>query len=164
MIKLAWTLPRGEFKPTLFTMKKLLFTSLLFLGLIHVSTAQVSVGVNLQNTRNFITIGTNPDKEFFFDGRLGLGREIGLELVGAYNFVQKSNANAYVGLGLGLFDHYHPRRDRYYDETYFAIPFGALIKPFDNKNFGILIEAAPIFYDDYGSYLRGGIGFKYTFR
>lgn len=90
-------------------MKKLFFTSLFFLGLIHLTFAQVSVGVNLQNTRNFITVGTNPDKEFFFDGRLGLGREIGLELVGAFNFVQKSNANAYVGLGLGLFDHYHPQ-------------------------------------------------------
>lgn len=47
--------------------------SFFFLVLSQVTTAQVSVGVNLQNTRNFITVGTNPDKEFFFDGRLGLG-------------------------------------------------------------------------------------------
>lgn len=145
-------------------MKKLFFFSILMMGLVSMARAQVSAGINFQNTRTFITVGTNPDKEFFGEGRLGLGREVGLELVGAYNFVQKSDVNVYVGLGLGLFDHYHPRRDRYYNDTYFAIPFGVLIKPFDNKNLGLLIEAAPVFYNDYGSYLRGGIGFKYTFR
>lgn len=145
-------------------MKKLLVSLFLLAGTTSISKAQVSVGMNFQNTRNFITVGTDPDKDFFFDGRLGLGEELGLELVGGYNFVQKSEVNAYFGLGLGLFDHYHPRRDRYYDDTYFAIPFGVLIKPFSSKKFGFLIEAAPIFYNDYGSYLRGGIGFKYTFR
>mgnify|MGYP006174757959 FL=1 len=145
-------------------MKKLFFFSILMMGIISFAQAQVSAGINFQNTRTFITVGTNPDKEFFGEARLGLGRAVGLELMGAYNFVQKTDVNAYVGVGLGLFDHYHPRRDRYYNDTYFAIPFGVLIKPFDNKNIGLLIEAAPVFYDDYGSYLRGGIGFKYTFR
>ncbi|WP_111393635.1 outer membrane insertion C- signal [Algoriphagus aquaeductus] len=145
-------------------MKKLIFFSILMMGLVSMANAQVSAGINFQNTRTFITVGTNPDKEFFGEARLGLGRAVGLELVGAYNFVQKSDVNAYVGVGLGLFDHYHPRRDRYYDDNYLVIPFGVLIKPFDNKNFGFLIEAAPVFYNDYGSYLRGGIGFKYTFR
>lgn len=145
-------------------MKKLFFFSIFFLGIISISHAQVSVGVNFQNTRTFITVGTDPDKEFFGEGRLGLGQEIGLELVGAYNFVQKSDVNAYVGLGLGLFNHYYSKKDRYYNGTYLAIPFGVLIKPLDNKNFGFLIEAAPIIYGDNGSYLRGGIGFKYTIR
>jgi hypothetical protein len=144
-------------------MKKLLFLSILLMGLIQVANAQVSAGINFQSSRTFITIGTDPDKEFFGEGRLGLGRNVGLELVGAYNFVRKS-VNAYFALGLGLFDHYHPRRDRDYNEVYLAIPFGVLIKPLDNKNFGIVIEAAPVFYGEYGSYLRGGIGIKYTFR
>ncbi|TNF42435.1 MAG: outer membrane insertion C- signal [Cytophagales bacterium] len=145
-------------------MKKLLLLSLFLLGFASLSFSQVSVGLNLQNSRNFVTVGTDPDKTFFFDGRLGLGRELGLELVGAYNFVQKSEVNAYFGLGLGLFDHYHPRKDRYYDDTYFAIPVGALIKPFKNKDFGFLIEISPVFYNEYGNYLRGGIGVKYTIR
>jgi hypothetical protein len=95
---------------------------------------------------------------------LGLGRKIRLELVGAYNFVKKSDVNAYLGLGLGLFNHYYSKKERYYNGTYLAIPFGVLIKPLDNKNFGFLIEAALIFYGENGNYLRGGIGFKYTFR
>lgn len=145
-------------------MKKVFLIALFLIGGITVSQAQVSAGINFQSSRTFITIGTDPDKEFFGEGRLGLGRNVGLEMVGAYNFIQKSDVNAYVGLGLGLFDHYHPRRDRDYNEVYLAIPFGVLIKPLDNKNFGFLIEAAPVFYSEYGSYLRGGIGFKYTFR
>lgn len=145
-------------------MKKFFFFSVFFLGIVSISQAQVSVGINFQSSRNFITVGTDTDREFFGEGRLGLGRNVGLELVGAYNFVQKADVNGYVGLGLGLFDHYHPRRDRDYNEVYLAIPVGVLIKPFDNKNFGFLIEAAPVFYDEYGSYLRGGIGVKYTFR
>jgi hypothetical protein len=152
------------FNQRLFTMKKLYFFSIFFLGIVAISHAQVSAGINFQNTRTFITVGTDPDKEFFGEVRLGLGRAIGLELVGAYNFVKKSDVNAYVGVGLGLFDHYYNRRDRYYNGTYLVIPVGVLIKPLDNKNFGFLIEAAPVFYDKYGSYLRGGIGVKYTFR
>ena len=144
-------------------MKKI-FLSLFLLGMIQVAQAQVSAGINFQSSRTFITVGTNPDKEFFGEARLGLGRNVGLELVGAYNFVQKSDFNGYVGLGLGLFDHYHPRKDRDYNEVYLAIPVGVLIKPLDNKNFGFLIEAAPVFYGEYGSYLRGGVGVKYTFR
>lgn len=146
-------------------MKKVYFIALfLIAGITTVSKAQVSAGINFQNTRTFITVGTDPDKEFFGEARLGLGREIGLELVGAYNFIKKSDVNAYVGLGLGLFNHYYSKREQYYNGTYFAIPVGVLIKPLDNKNFGFLIEVAPVFYSDYGSYLRGGIGFKYTFR
>lgn len=135
-----------------------------FFGLVSISKAQVSAGINFQNTRTFITVGTNPDKEFFGEARLGLGQEVGLELVGAYNFVQKSEINAYFGIGLGLFDYYNRRKDRYYNDSYLVVPIGVLIKPLDNKNFGFLIEAAPVIYGNEGSYLRGGIGFKYTFR
>ncbi|TDQ17272.1 hypothetical protein DFQ04_1924 [Algoriphagus boseongensis] len=135
-----------------------------FFGLVSISKAQVSAGINFQNTRTFITVGTNPDKEFFGEARLGLGQEVGLELVGAYNFVQKSEVNAYFGIGLGLFDYYNRRKDRYYNDSYLVVPIGVLIKPLDNKNFGFLMEAAPVIYGNEGSYLRGGIGFKYTFR
>lgn len=56
-------------------MKKLFFFSIFFLGIISISQAQVSAGINFQNTRTFITIGTDPDKEFFGEARLGLGRQ-----------------------------------------------------------------------------------------
>lgn len=145
-------------------MKKVFLIALFLIGGITVSQAQVSAGINFQSSRTFITIGTDPDKEFFGEGRLGLGDNLGLELMGGYNFIRKSEVNAYVGAGLGLFGDYHRKHDYDHDEVYLAIPFGVLIKPFNTKNFGFLIEAAPVFYSEYGSYLRGGIGFKYTFR
>jgi hypothetical protein len=84
--------------------------------------------------------------------------------MGGYNFIRKSEVNAYVGLGLGLLgDDRHKGRDDHND-IYVAIPFGVLIKPLSTKNFGFLIEAAPVFGDHSDSYLRGGIGVKYTFR
>ncbi|WP_144607528.1 outer membrane insertion C- signal [Algoriphagus algorifonticola] len=145
-------------------MKKITVLCLFVFGMISLAKAQVSVGINIQNSRNFITVGTDTDKELFGEARLGLGRRTGLELMGGYNFVRKSDVNVYVGAALGLFDHYHPRRDRYYDDTYLAIPFGVFLKPFNDKKFGFVIEAAPVFYGEYGSYLRGGVGFKYTIR
>lgn len=146
-------------------MKKILILSFFLMGIVSLAEAQVSAGINFQNTRTFITVGTDPDKEFFGEARLGLGSNIGLELMGGYNFVRKSEVNAYVGAALGLFGDYH-RNDKYdhHDDVYFAIPFGVLIKPFNSKNFGFLIEAAPVFASHHDSYLRGGIGFKYTFR
>lgn len=145
-------------------MKKVYLIALFLFAGITVSQAQVSAGINFQNTRTFITIGTDPDKEFFGEGRLGLGSNIGLELMGGYNFIRKSEVNAYVGVALGLFGDYHRNNKNDHDDVYFAIPFGVLIKPFSTKNFGFLIEAAPVFASQRDSYLRGGIGFKYTFR
>ena len=146
-------------------MKKIFLIAFFLIGGITVSQAQVSAGINFQNTRTFITVGTDPDKELFGEGRLGLGNNIGLELMGGYNFVRKSEVNAYVGAALGLFGDYNRNKNYdHNDDVYFAIPFGVLIKPFSTKNFGFLIEAAPVFASDRDSYLRGGIGFKYTFR
>lgn len=146
-------------------MKKIYLIALFLFAGISVAQAQVSAGINFQSSRTFITVGTDPDKEFFGEARLGLGSNIGLELMGGYNFVRKSEVNAYVGAALGLFGDHH-RNDKHHDhdDVYFAIPFGVLIKPFSTKNFGFLIEAAPIFASHHNSYLRGGIGFKYTFR
>lgn len=145
-------------------MRKLLFLFFFCLGIVSLAEAQVSAGINFQNTRTFITVGSDTDKEFFGEGRLGLGDDLGLELMGGYNFVRKSEVNAYFGLSLGLFGDDSRKNDHDHDDVYLAIPFGVLIKPFNTKNFGFLIEAAPVFADDHDGYLRGGIGFKYTFR
>jgi hypothetical protein len=145
-------------------MKKVFLFAFALFAFISISQAQVSVGINFQSSETFITVGTDTDKELFGEARLGLRRDIGLELMGGYNFIRKSEVNAYVGLGLGLLgDDRHKGRDDHND-IYVAIPFGVLIKPLSTKNFGFLIEAAPVFGDHSDSYLRGGIGVKYTFR
>lgn len=145
-------------------MKKILFLAFFLMGIVSLAEAQVSVGINFQNTETFITVGSDPDKEFFGEGRLGIGHDIGLELMGGYNFVRKSEVNAYVGLGLGLLgdDHHHHHED--HNDIYLAIPIGVLIKPFNTKNLGFLVEAAPVFSEHDHNYFRGGIGVKYTFR
>ena len=147
-------------------MKKLLFLSFFLMGIISISQAQVSVGINFQTSDTFITVGTDTDKEFFGEARLGLAHDIGLELMGGYNFLRKTDVNAYVGAGLGILGthHNHGKNEHDHNDLHLAIPVGVLIKPFSNKQFGFLIEAAPVFANDHGSYLRGGIGAKYTFR
>jgi len=145
-------------------MKKLFLLALALFAFISISQAQVSVGINFQTSDTFIAVGTDTDKQFFGEARLGIGHDIGLELMGGYNFVRKSEVNAYVGAGLGLLgDHNHKHHDDHND-IYVAIPVGVLIKPFDTKNLGFLIEAAPVIANHSDSYLRGGIGVKYTFR
>lgn len=147
-------------------MKKLLFLSFFLMGIISLANAQVSVGINFQSSDTFITVGTDPDKEFFGEARLGIGHDLGLELMGGYNFVRKSEVNAYVGAGLGLLgDHHHNHHHDEHDDIYIAIPIGVLIKPFSNtKNLGFIVEAAPVFSGHDHNYFRGGVGVKYTFR
>jgi hypothetical protein len=147
-------------------MKKLLFLSIILCGFLSTAKAQVSVGMNFQTSDIFLTVGTNPDNEFFGEARLGIDHELGLELMGAYNFVRKSEVNAYVGAGLGLFgDHHHKHHHEDHDDLYFAVPIGIFIKPFTStKNLGLLVEAAPVFSGHDHNYFRGGVGIKYTFR
>ena len=146
------------------TMKKVFLLAFALFAFISISQAQVAVGINFQSSDTFITVGTDPNNEFFGEARLGIGHDIGLELMGAYNFVRKSEVNAYVGAGLGLLgDHHHKHHDDHND-IYVAIPIGVLITPFNTKNLGFLVEAAPVFANHNDSYLRGGVGVKYTFR
>jgi hypothetical protein len=150
-------------------MKKVLFLSFVLFSFISVAKAQVSVGMNFQTSDIFLTVGTSPDKEFFGEARLGINHDLGLELMGAYNFVRKSEVNAYVGAGLGLFgdDHHNHKHKHHHDDDddiYFAIPVGILIKPFDTKNLGLVVEMAPVFSGHDHNYFRGGVGIKYTFR
>jgi hypothetical protein len=144
-------------------MKKLLFVFVFIFGILGYANAQVSAGINLQSSETFVTIGTNPDNQLFGEARIGTGGDVGLELMGGYNIVQKQDVNFYLGLGLGLDDDRNNGRDED-DDFYLAIPFGLLVKPFAKDNFGIVLEAAPIFASDSGDYFRAGFGFKYTFR
>ena len=147
-------------------MKKLLFLSFILFGFISIAQAQVSVGLNFQSSDTFITVGTDANKEFFGEARLGIGHDLGLELMGGYNFLRKSEVNAYVGAGLGLLgDHHYHHKHEGHDDIYLAIPVGILVKPFSNtRNLGFIVEAAPVFSGHDHNYLRGGVGVKYTFK
>lgn len=143
-------------------MKKVFLIALFLIGGITVSQAQISAGVNMLSSDTYVTIGTNPNAPFFGEGRISTGGEIGIELMGAYNFLQSENVNFYAGLGLGIDDE---RNDKDDNEFYIGVPFGLLVKPFSaTRNFGIVLEAAPIFPEDRGSYFRAGFGFKYSFN
>ncbi|MCE7057765.1 outer membrane insertion C- signal [Algoriphagus sp. AGSA1] len=143
-------------------MKKLLLLSLTLFAFISLAKAQISAGVNLQSSETFVTIGTDPSKQIFGEGRIGTGGDIGVELMGAYNIVRKDDVNFYLGLGLGLDDDRH--RHDHGDDIYITIPFGLLVTPFNSKNLGLVLEAAPVLATDHGDYFRAGFGFKYTFR
>jgi len=144
-------------------MKRLVLLFALSFGILGYATAQISAGINLQSSETFVTIGTNPDKQLFGEGRISIGRDIGIELMGGYNVIQKQDVNFYFGLGLGM-DGDRNNRNNDNDDFYLAIPFGLLVKPFAKDNFGIVLEAAPVFADDRGDYFRAGFGFNYTFR
>lgn len=136
---------------------------MLLIASISISKAQVSAGVTMLSSETFVTIGTDPDAKIFGEGRLGTGSDIGLELMGAVNLIQKSDANFYLGLGLGIDDDRHHKHDNE-DDLYVSIPIGLLVKPFNSKNLGLVLEAAPVLANHHGDYFRGGFGFKYTFR
>ncbi len=144
-------------------MKKLILLSLTLFTFISLTEAQINAGVNLQSSETFVTVGTDPNKQIFGEGRIGTGGDIGVELMGAYNIVQKDDVNFYLGLGLGLDDDRNRNNDND-DDIYIAIPFGLLVTPFNSKNLGLVLEAAPILADNNGDYFRAGFGFKYTFR
>ncbi len=99
--------------------------------------------MNILSSDTFVTIGTNPNAPFFGEGRIGTGGDIGIELIGAYNFLQSENVNFYAILGLGIDDERNDNNENYF---YIGVPFGLLVKPFSaTRNFGIFLEAAPNF-------------------
>lgn len=144
-------------------MKKLILLSLTLFTFISLAGAQISAGVNLQSSETFVTVGTDPNKQLFGEGRIGTGGDIGIELMGAYNIIQRDDVNFYAGLGLGLDDDRNHNHDDD-DDIYIAIPIGLWVTPFNSKNLGLVLEAAPILATDHGDYFRAGFGFKYTFR
>lgn len=144
-------------------MKKVALLAFVLFSFISIGKAQISAGVNMLSSETFVTIGTDPSKQIFGEGRIGTGGDVGIELMGAYNIIRKDDVNFYAGLGLGLDDDRNDR-DNDDDDIYIAIPFGLHITPFTSKNLGLILEAAPILADDHGDYFRAGFGFKYTFR
>lgn len=76
--------------------------------------------------------------------------------------IQKQDVNFYFGPDLGLDDDRDNGNDNN-DDFYLAIPFGLLVKPFAKDNYGIVLEAAPIFADSRGDYFHGWVWFQIHF-
>lgn len=132
--------------------KSLLVFLTLILLVTFESHAQVSAGVYRLSSATFAAIGTDPDQKIFGEARISTGWRVDLEGTFGYNFVQTSDVNFYSGFHIG------GRRG-----LYAGIPLGLLVKPFSNKDFGLMMEASPIFTSG-PEYFRAGLGLKYTFR
>jgi hypothetical protein len=129
---------------------------LLFFATVSQVHAQISAGVYRLSSETFAAIGTDPDNKMFGEARVSTGNNIGIEGTFGYNFIQKEEVNFYSGFHLGTGGNS--------DSLYLGVPLGLLLKPFNSKNFGFLLEASPIFRTERSNYFRAGIGLKYTFR
>ncbi|WP_373495524.1 outer membrane insertion C- signal [Aquiflexum sp.] len=130
---------------------------LFFFAAVSQANAQISAGVYLLSSSTFAAIGTDPDNKMFGEARVSTGSDVGIEGTFGYNFIQKEEVNFYSGFHLGT--------EGNNDGFYLGVPLGLLLKPFNSKNFGFLLEASPIFRTERSSnYFRAGIGLKYTFR
>jgi hypothetical protein len=130
---------------------------LLFFAAVSHANAQISAGVYRLSSSTFASIGTDPDNKMFGEARVSTGNNVGVEGTFGYNFIQKEEVNFYSGFHLGT--------EGNNDGLYLGVPLGLLLKPFNSKNFGFLLEASPIFRTERSSnYFRAGIGLKYTFR
>ncbi len=147
-------------------MKKIIYFSALFFFVFEFQThAQISAGIYRLSSETFAAIGTDSDNKIFGEARVSTGSNVGIEGTFGYNFIQRDEVNFYSGIHLG-------NRGNS-DGIYLGVPLGVLIKPFsETRNFGILLEASPIFMSERGrqpgergrNYFRAGLGLKYTFR
>lgn len=121
------------------------------------SQAQVHVGIYHSGITGQIGVGTNNEKKIFGELRLfapdRLELDLGVEVIGNYNFSTSEVLNIHGGLMLG-----------YYNVAAIGIPVGITIKPFPElRNLGILLEATPnVLGGDL--YLRSNLGVRYRFN
>lgn len=132
-----------------------LIAGLLFCS-IQFSNAQVSAGLYTNGILSQVAIGSNPEKQFFAEGRLLAGdilnKAYGVEAIGQYNFKRSDWHNISGGLMLG----YHE-----IDDFRVGVPVLLTLKPIQNhKQFAFILEATPLFNGDIA--LRGNFGLKYT--
>lgn len=137
--------------------KMMVFALVLFIFFPLISQAQVHVGIYHSGITGQIGVGTNNEKKFFGELRLfapdRLELDLGLEVMGSYNFSTSEVLNIHGGLMLG-----------YYGAAAIGLPFGITVKPFrELRNLGILLEATP---NILGSelYLRSNLGLRYRFN
>jgi hypothetical protein len=78
--------------------------------------------------------------------------DLSFELVGNYLLKNEEDTQIYVGLGA--------RANLFYGAV---VPVGINYFPFEKKEFGFHLEAAPIFAFDSGVIFRGSFGVRYRF-
>lgn len=134
----------------------LLVTFLLFANLIY---AQFGVGYQYSEVHPNIAVSYGAPNRLWGELRLAADIEISNfspEIMGLYNFVKADDFDFYGGVGVKI--------------NLISGPLavaGLNIYPFENKQFGFLLELGLIFdRDGYepDSILRGLTGFRYTFN
>jgi hypothetical protein len=138
-----------------FKIKAFVLALLIFLP--FVIQAQVHVGIYHSGITSQIGVGTNNEKKFFGELRLfapdRLELDLGLEVIGSYNFSTSEVLNIHGGLMLG-----------YYGVAAIGLPVGITVKPFrELRNLGILLEATPNILES-ALYLRSNLGLRYRFN
>ncbi|AWW31083.1 hypothetical protein DN752_13640 [Echinicola strongylocentroti] len=138
-------------------LKFTLFLVIFSIATVKYTSAQVTVGVYSNGILTQLGAGTDPEKEFFGEGRLFAGDVLnpffGAEAIGQYNFHRSDWYNASAGLMLGYYE--------FDDGARIGAPVMLAFKPISNhRAFSIMMEATPLYNGDFG--LRGNFGLRYT--
>ena len=107
-----------------------------------------------QSNLPFIGLTYDIKKRFLNELRISTDVEItsvSPEFIFAYKIARTETLNFYAGIGA--------RANVFYGAV---IPIGFALYPFENKQFGFQIEAAPLIGED--TILRGSWGIRYRFR
>ncbi len=113
-------------------------------------------GVSVHQS-NLPFVGVNYDFTKRISADLRLGTDLDLynfspELLGTYDYVNKTDFELYAGLGA---------RANVLGGV--VLPIGFRVFPFENKNFGFHIEVSPIFSIEDDAVFRGSWGIRYRF-
>ncbi|MGM0943943.1 MAG: hypothetical protein ACQEW9_02095 [Bacteroidota bacterium] len=134
-------------------MKKILFTAIF--GLFSMlSYSQTTVSYH-QSNLPFVGINTQLGERWMPELRIGTDNfveNLSLEVVGNYMVKSDEDKQIYLGLGgrLNLFEGV-------------VVPLGINYYPFDKKDFGFHMEAAPIITFNNGALFRASFGIRYRF-
>lgn len=126
---------------------------LLFIAVPSLSFAQFAIGFH-QSNLPFVGLSYEFDNKIRPEIRLGTDNyfdAMSIEGVLTYDFLRKEDYAIYGGLGV-----------RVNGFIGLVIPIGINIYPFTTKQFGFLMELAPIIGED--AILRGSWGIRYKFR
>lgn len=137
--------------------KLLLSATIIFILTLSHSQAQMTVGVYKGTFYSQFGIGSNPENNFFGEGRLFAGDFLnplfGIEGIGQYNFIATDWYNLSGGIMLG----YHQ-----FDNGRVGLHGMLAIKPIEgHRNLALILETTP-FYSNFDFTLRANIGIRYT--
>ncbi len=115
--------------------------------------AEAQFGVSYHLLHSNINFNYQFNEKFIPEVRLSTNRDfdfLDLEATFSYVFHRNSLVDAYAGAGISTENY-----------TYLMVPVGLNIYPFEQKNFGFLLEVSPMLGEN--AYLRGDVGIRYRF-